>query len=318
MNLLLEFKILNVPAKKIKQTYEIPHPYNRHIWAFSRPFLMTSPPVDILYQQRSINDCMINNITFFVRHNASLSSINQETEVAFYCMITGNTFLNTRRKKFTWLYEGQYTYVNDNKIPLLLDLEPGIYELHLYGYAKKALASLSEELVRLSASRISITFPRTISIPLHQVIREVKLTYVHASLRDAWLDMKLREALLLFVDDFISPRKNAEAEPDTTMNTILGFINDNLDNEISISQLTKMYYVSDSTIRRNFIRKFGITFSQYLQKTRLEKAEKLLYQTNRPIQDIALQVGYKSAAAFAHAFKQHFGYTPTSTREISV
>jgi len=317
MNLLLEFKIMNIPSKKIKRTYEIPHPYNRHIWAFSRPFLITSPPVDILYQQRSINDCMINNITFFVRHSASLATVNEETETAFYCMITGNTFLNTRRKKFSWLYEGQYTFVNDNKVPLLLDLEPGIYELHLYGYAKKALATFSEDLVRLSSSRISIIYPKSISIPLHQVIREVKLTYVHSSLRDAWLDTKLKEALLLFVDDYISPRKVAEAEPDTTMNTILNFINDNLDTEISISQLTKKYYVSDSTIRRSFIRKFGITFSQYIQKTRLEKAEKLLYQTNHPVQDIALQVGYKSAAAFTHAFKQHFGYTPTFTREIS-
>jgi AraC-like DNA-binding protein len=28
-----------------------------------------------------------------------------------------------------------------------------------------------------------------------------------------------------------------------------------------------------------------------------------------------LQVGYKSAAAFTHAFKQHFGYIPSTLRD---
>lgn len=311
MNLLLEFRIMNIPSQQIKLTYDIPLIYNKHIYAFARPFLMTSPSVDILYQQKAVNDCMINNITFFVRQPVSLKSSTVAADVAFYCMITGNIFLNISKKRVSWLYEGQFTYVNDNQVPLWLDLEPGIYELQQYGYNRKSANILSEQ----PATQIAISYPRTIFNRLHQAIKDVKQTYIHPSLRDMWIENKLRETLILLEDDHLSPQKETTDDPDVIMNTILHFINENLDTEVSIGRLAKMYYVSESTIRRNFIKKFGITFSQYLQKIRLEKGEQLIFQTNLHIHDIALQVGYKSAAAFTHAFRQYFGYTPTKTRE---
>lgn len=296
MNLLLEFKVIDVPSQLIKLTYDIPSHYSKHICAFSRPFLMTSPPVDILYQQKAVNGYMINNITFFVRQPASFSTAKAEAEMAFYCMLTGSVLMNINKP----LHQGQYTLINDNSIPLLLDLEPGIYELHQYGYTKTHLINLAKA-----------TYPRTIFIQLHQAINEVKITRIHSSLTEIWLETKLKEILILFLDDHISP-KNEEH-----LDIILDFIHNNLDKDISISQLTKMYYISESTLRRSFIRKFGTSFSQYLQKTRLEKGEDLLAHTNSPVHEIALQVGYRSAAAFAHAFKQHFGYTPTIIRERS-
>jgi AraC-like DNA-binding protein len=249
---------------------------------------------------------MINNTTFFVRQTASLSSIISMAEVAFYCMLTGSALLNIKQKRFSWLYQGQYTFVSNNSVPLLLKLEPGTYELHQYGYEKNALSGLS---------KYGVSYPRSIFIQLHQAIKEIKLTHIHSSLQDTWMETKLKEILILLLDDHIPQQKEINVDPDFTMNTILDFINNNLETDISIEKLSKMYFISDSTLRRNFIRKFGITFSQYLQKARLERGEKLLTETNHHINDIALQVGYRSAAAFTHAFKQHFGYTPKMTRE---
>jgi AraC-like DNA-binding protein len=288
MNLSLEFKVTGVPSQLIKLTYDIPPCYTSHICAFSRPFLMTSPPVDILYQQRSVNGCMVNNSTFFVRQTASLSTITVEAEIAFYCMLTGDLYISEKK-----LYQGQYILIHDHNVPLLLQLEPGTYELHQYGYTKNQF-------------NFTLTHPRTIFIQLHQAIKEIKSTSIHASLAEIWLENKLKEILILFLDDHLSSRKE---------DTIIDFIHNNLETDISISKLSRMYYTSESTLRRSFIRKFGVTFSQYLQKVRLEKGERLLSLTDTPVQEIALQVGYKSAAAFTHAFKQYFGYTPSSTRE---
>jgi AraC-like DNA-binding protein len=305
MNLLLEFKVMNVPSHLIKLTYDIPPQYKMHIYNFSRPLLMTTPPIDILYQQKSVNGSMINNTTFFVRQTASLSTVTSIAEMAFYCMLTGSVLLNDRQ----WLYQGQYTFMHDNHFPLLLKLEPGVYELHQYGYEKTRL------LINVTSP---VSYPRTIFIQLHQAIKEIQLTGIHPSLADIWMETKLMEVLILLLDDHIPQEKEVHVNPDLIMNTILDFINNNLETDISIEKLTKMYFISGSTLRRNFIKKFGITFSQYLQKARLERGEKLLSHTNNHIQDIALMVGYKSAAAFTHAFKQHFGYTPTRIRGIIV
>ncbi|SEW44197.1 AraC-type DNA-binding protein [Chitinophaga sp. YR573] len=290
MNLSLEFKVIDVPSQLIKLTYDIPTYYSKHICPFARPFLMTSPPADILYQQKAVNGYMINNTTFFVRQPASFCTAKAEAEMAFYCMLTGNACMNINKR----LHQGQYILINDNSIPLLLNLEPGIYELHQYGYTKTHLINLTKA-----------TYPRTIFIQLLQAINEVKFTRIDSSLTEIWLETKLREILILFLDDHLSPQKEE----------YLDFISNNLDKEISISKLAKMYYISESTLRRSFIKKFGIPFSLYLQKVRLEKGEELLAHTNKHIHEIALQVGYRSAAAFTHAFKQHFGYTPSIIRE---
>ena len=306
MNLLLEFKVINVPSQSVKLTYDIPSHYRTYVWNFSRPFLMMSPPVDILYQQKSVNGYMINNTTFFVHQKTTLTTIISSAEIAFYCMLSGSALLNICQARFSWLYQGQYTFSNDNSIPLFLKLEPGVYELHQYGYEKNRL---------LTNITSPVPFPRTIFIQLHQAIKEMQLMRIHASLAEIWMETKLKEILILLLDDLIPQKKEVNVDPDFIMNTMLDFINNNLDADISIEKLTKIYFISDSTLRRNFVKKFGITFSQYLQKVRLERGEKLLSDTNNHINDIALQVGYKSAAAFTHAFKQHFGYTPTMTRE---
>ena len=309
MNLLLEFKVMDVPSHLIKLTYDIPLHYKMYIRNFSRPFLMTTPPVDILYQQKSVNGSMINNTTFFVRQTASISTVTSVAEVAFYCMLTGSALLNCKQKRFSWLYQGQYTFIHGNSVPLLFKLEPGTYELHQYGYEKNTMLLLPV--------KHAVSYPRTIFIQLHQAIKEIQLTRIHPSLAEIWIETKLKEILILLLDDHIPQKKEVNVNPDLIMNTMLDFINNNLDTDISIEKLTKIYFISGSTIRRNFVKKFGITFSQYLQKVRLERGEKLLSHTNHHIHDIALQVGYKSAAAFTHAFKQHFGYTPTMIRGIT-
>lgn len=306
MNLLLEFKVISIPHQSIKMTYDIPARYTKYIYNFSRPFLMMSPSVDILYQQKLVNGCMLNNTMFFVHQTVTLSTGISSAEIAFYCMLSGSALLNNNQNRFSWLYQGQYVFINDNNGPLYLKLEPGVYELHQYGYERAGL---------LTNIASPASFSRKVFIQLHQAIKEIQLTRIHPSLTDIWLETKLKEILILLLDDLIPQQKEVNIAPDFMMNTMLDFINNNLDTDISIEKLTKIYFISDSTLRRNFVRKFGITFSQYLQKIRLEKGEKLLFETNNHINDIALQVGYKSAAAFTHAFKQYFGYTPTTTRE---
>jgi len=89
-----------------------------------------------------------------------------------------------------------------------------------------------------------------------------------------------------------------------------------LDEEFSIDWLVKRSRGS----RRYLFKLFEaeqLTLKQYIQKTQLHEAFKLLtdpYQTHLKIGDIALHSGFKTQAHFARLFKQRFHITPKALR----
>lgn len=64
-----------------------------------------------------------------------------------------------------------------------------------------------------------------------------------------------------------------------------------------------------------FKRHYEITPSQYLNKTRITNAKKILSTTNIPIIDVASKVGFESLPSFYVFFKRYTKMTPKMFRE---
>ena len=59
---------------------------------------------------------------------------------------------------------------------------------------------------------------------------------------------------------------------------------------------------------------FGLTPSQFITKTRIAAASRLLRETNQSVADIALACGFYDHSAFTRAFRAVTGVTPTQFR----
>lgn len=100
---------------------------------------------------------------------------------------------------------------------------------------------------------------------------------------------------------------------------ILSQINEYLDENyaeyISLEQVSKFVGYSTFYFTRIFREFTGTTFKKYLTYYRLEKARRLLLETDIPIVDVAYQSGFNSIKTFNRIFKEYSRCTPTDFRK---
>lgn len=92
------------------------------------------------------------------------------------------------------------------------------------------------------------------------------------------------------------------------------FVNRHFTEEISQEETAKQTYLSKSYLSRMFQKQLGISFSDYLRKLRLNKAEFLLRTTNSSVTDIALACGFSNTNTMIVNFREEYQETPGSYR----
>ncbi|GAB3527591.1 hypothetical protein GCM10027342_33260 [Photobacterium alginatilyticum] len=96
---------------------------------------------------------------------------------------------------------------------------------------------------------------------------------------------------------------------------LCAYLEKNYAENITLSQVSRHLYISESSLHRLFQRHFGESFSQHLTKVRLSHAARLLETTNLRVGCIAETVGYRNQANFNRKFKGYKQLTPREYRE---
>lgn len=89
------------------------------------------------------------------------------------------------------------------------------------------------------------------------------------------------------------------------------FINANYKSQITASDAAKEAGLSYNYFSNCFSRVTGMTFTQYLNKVRINHAKYQLLIAEKNISLIAEHIGYENASYFAQEFKRQTGMTPT-------
>lgn len=101
------------------------------------------------------------------------------------------------------------------------------------------------------------------------------------------------------------------------INAIVGRIMDHMDDDFSASQLAHELGMSESQFSRFFRRATGNTFTDFVNRIRINRACQLLRETDRYIADISLEVGFNNMANFNRRFLDIKGMTPRDYRRQS-
>ncbi len=84
---------------------------------------------------------------------------------------------------------------------------------------------------------------------------------------------------------------------------------------ITVSKLAALGYVSNSCFNWKFKKETGLTPIEYLIEIRLKRAKTMLKRKNLTITEIAMRCGFGSSAHFSSCFQNRVGISPTEYRD---
>lgn len=95
---------------------------------------------------------------------------------------------------------------------------------------------------------------------------------------------------------------------------LLDYLNDSLDEAVSLTDLADLVGLPVSAFRRAFADAFGTTPHQFVLDLRIRKAQKLLVSTRLTMTEISTITGFASPSHFASTFKRRVGASPSAYR----
>lgn len=132
------------------------------------------------------------------------------------------------------------------------------------------------------------------------------------TVRPALLDLMLTHALTHWLASAERP-----PTPDPAITSLLSMIDDSPQTRWTVRELSRAAGLSRAAFTRRFTAAAGRSPMAYLIGVRLDRAARLLRETEAPLASIARQVGYATEFSFAGAFRREYGVAPGRFRQAA-
>jgi AraC family transcriptional regulator len=100
------------------------------------------------------------------------------------------------------------------------------------------------------------------------------------------------------------------------MQRVLDYIDRHLDSDLDLETVSRVAAFSKFHFHRQFAATFELSVHRYVQLARMKRAsQRLASKDAQSVTDIAMDAGYDAPDAFARAFRQRLGQSPSSFRK---
>ena len=123
----------------------------------------------------------------------------------------------------------------------------------------------------------------------------------------------LKEILILTLRMLTAPKQTSSS---SIINDVLCFVDKHYYDTITLQTFCEIKHYNVSYISRRFKSETGMTFREYVQKTRIEKSCELLTGSDMTISEIARTVGYDDIQFFHTVFKRLLHMTPKEYKKL--
>jgi len=104
-----------------------------------------------------------------------------------------------------------------------------------------------------------------------------------------------------------------KAERRELLDEITAYVEAHYADHLTLAEIAKRFYVSDSSVSHVFKQKMGVSLYRYITQRRLIAAKNLILE-GTPLENVAEQVGFSDYSTFYRAFKGEYGISPRRFR----
>lgn len=146
--------------------------------------------------------------------------------------------------------------------------------------------------------------------------------YLLKPIRTEVLEERLAQALrkrneIIFLETYrrelSEAPKLSESDP---VSRICVYIESHIQSELTRAQLGRALFMNPDYVARIFREKKGQSLNDYIRDRRIARAKKLLQETDLPLTEICVQVGYAYNTYFFNIFKKNTGLSPHEYRTM--
>lgn len=102
--------------------------------------------------------------------------------------------------------------------------------------------------------------------------------------------------------------------PNAKINAILAYINENLNQRITLDELEMAFFINKYHLCHIFRQNTGFSILEYISYKRIMKAKEMLAE-GQSATEVAAQVGYSDYSTFFRAFKNIVGVSPNKYKK---
>ncbi|MTB50958.1 AraC family transcriptional regulator [Lewinella sp. W8] len=156
------------------------------------------------------------------------------------------------------------------------------------------------------------------NVAIHQIIqRLIFLCAEDHESKDIFVDMMLQELLIRILETESREMKLITAQTNAghdRLAYVLTFIRNHLSAKLSVRELSKRAYMSETQFYQAFKNEMGCSPVEFINQERLKLAANLLQNSPASIGEISARCGFNSVSYFTRIFKRHFRQSPSSYR----
>lgn len=131
---------------------------------------------------------------------------------------------------------------------------------------------------------------------------------------ELWKKMELRGAMLMIMSHFIHKSRPRVWTGDERMKRVLEHIHAHIGDSIDVEKLAGVANVTKPYFIKLFKQEFGSSPVQYINNKKVERAQLLLYTTDKTVKEVAYTLGFNDQNYFIRMFHKMTGITPQEYR----